>query len=99
MANPPDDDVRRIAHLARLALTDEEVERFREDLRGILDLVTHLDAVDLDGVEPTFGAGGPCPLREDRPVDPEVNGAQLVEAAPRTLDGAVAVPRVLETER
>jgi aspartyl-tRNA(Asn)/glutamyl-tRNA(Gln) amidotransferase subunit C len=46
------DDVRWIAHLARLQLADEEVQTLARDLGAILEYVNHLGQVNTDGVEP-----------------------------------------------
>ncbi len=47
------DDVLHVANLARLALTEEEVERFGEQLNVILEAVSKVAELDLEGVEPT----------------------------------------------
>ena len=47
------DQVLHVARLARLRLTDAEVDRMSEDLSGILDHVERIGELDLDGVEPT----------------------------------------------
>jgi aspartyl-tRNA(Asn)/glutamyl-tRNA(Gln) amidotransferase subunit C len=46
------DTVRRIAHLARIALAEDEVEHLREELNAILAFVEQLSEIDVDGVEP-----------------------------------------------
>ena len=46
-------DVRHVALLARLALSDEEIEGFRTDLNSILDHIDEIQRLDLEGVEPT----------------------------------------------
>ncbi len=100
MAHEPDDtDLRRIARLARLRLRDDEVPRLRADLTRLLELVQELDAVDVEGVEPTFHASGCCPLRDDQPVRTEASAGELLAAAPRVVDRGIAVPKVLEDER
>jgi aspartyl-tRNA(Asn)/glutamyl-tRNA(Gln) amidotransferase subunit C len=47
------DEVEHVARLARLALTEEELERFQEQLSAILDAVAKVSALDLADVEPT----------------------------------------------
>jgi aspartyl-tRNA(Asn)/glutamyl-tRNA(Gln) amidotransferase subunit C len=47
------DDVLHVARLARLALTEEEIERFGEQLNAILEAVGKVSELDLSGVEPT----------------------------------------------
>lgn len=52
------DQVRHIAKLARLTLTDEEITRFTKDLAGIFTLIEQLGAVDTSSVEPTAQVTG-----------------------------------------
>ena len=87
------EDVRHIARLARLELTDEEVERFRRELSTILAYVEKLEELDAaSAAEP----GEPDqPLREDALVEwPDVT--PLHEAAPDFAGGFFRVPRVIE---
>lgn len=46
-------EVQHIAELARIGLTDEELEKYSQDLSGILDWIDQLKEVDISGVEPT----------------------------------------------
>ena len=87
------EDVRHIARLARLELTDEEVERFRRELSTILGYVEKLDELE---------AGSAAePPRPDQPLrdDALVEWADLTplhEAAPDFEAGFFRVPRVIE---
>jgi aspartyl-tRNA(Asn)/glutamyl-tRNA(Gln) amidotransferase subunit C len=90
------EDVEHVARLARLALSEAEAERMREQLSGILDYIDTLRAIDTAGVEPTAHA---VPLvnvmREDetRPCLP----VDLVLAnAPDPCDAFFRVPRIIE---
>ena len=88
--------VRDIAHLARIALADEQVEPLRADLSNVLELVEQLQAVDTDGVEPMahpFGAS--LRLREDVVTEAESRDS-LQAPAPATEEGYFLVPRVIE---
>ena len=88
-------EVRHVAGLARLAVTDEEAERLRGELDGILDYMAELDAIDLEGVEPTFHAVPiDAPLREDV-VEPSLATDEALAQAPRAVDSAFALPRVI----
>jgi len=58
MAELTRDDVIHLASLAKLALTDDEVERFRGEISRILDYVEQLQAVDISGLEPTSQVTG-----------------------------------------
>lgn len=51
-----DADVRHVAKLARLAIPDEQIHRYAEQLQGILDYVAKIGEVDIEGVEPTAHA-------------------------------------------
>lgn len=52
------EEVAKIAHLARLALTPAELEHFRDQLSAVLDYAAHLNELDLSGIEPSLHAAG-----------------------------------------
>jgi aspartyl-tRNA(Asn)/glutamyl-tRNA(Gln) amidotransferase subunit C len=90
------DEVRRVARLARLALTDTEAETMRAQLEQILGYMAELDAVDVSAVEPTYHAIPlDAPLRPDV-VRPGLPREEALAAAPATEAGGFAVPKVLE---
>ena len=88
--------VRRIAHLARIEVTEAETPHLRGEINAILKFVEALDAVDVDGVEPmTSVIPMRLPMREDVVTDGGI--APLVLAnAPMTEDGFFVVPKVIE---
>ncbi len=92
--------VRKLAELAHLSLTDEECAGFTEDLERILEYAESLQALDTEGVEPTShallskGLEGEASLREDEPR-PGLDREPLLEGAPDAGDGLFKVPRVL----
>ena len=78
--------------LARLALSDEEVERMAGELSGILDHVERMNELDLDGVEPTSHVVElENVLRADEPR-PSWPREKVLESAPEPADGAFRVP-------
>jgi aspartyl-tRNA(Asn)/glutamyl-tRNA(Gln) amidotransferase subunit C len=90
------DEVRRLARLARLELSEEQLERFAGDVGRILDHVRHLEAVDVEGVEPTsHGVVLPTKWRADVPTEEDVH-EDLLKGAPARVGDAVSVPRVIE---
>lgn len=90
------DQVRHVAHLARLELSEEALHTYREQLDAILGYMEELDALDVSGVEPTHHAVPmDAPLREDR-VEPSLSREEALEGAPLAEDGGFAVPRVME---
>jgi aspartyl-tRNA(Asn)/glutamyl-tRNA(Gln) amidotransferase subunit C len=89
-------DVEHVAQLARLALTDAELERFTEQLGVILEHAAQVAALDTSGVDPT---AHPLPLvnvlRTDD-VRPSLDPAEVLAMAPAAEDGRFRVPRILE---
>jgi len=88
--------VRHIAHLARLRLSDAEVVQFGGQLGAILEYMKQLNEVDTAGVEPT---AHPLPVhsvfREDEPADP-LGVARVLANAPEAAGAYFKVPKVLE---
>jgi aspartyl-tRNA(Asn)/glutamyl-tRNA(Gln) amidotransferase subunit C len=88
--------VRRIAHLARIAVTDAEVPHLMGEINAILAFVEALGAVDVTGVEPmTSVIPMKLPLRPDVVTDGEIEGLVLANA-PLTEDNFFLVPKVIE---
>jgi aspartyl-tRNA(Asn)/glutamyl-tRNA(Gln) amidotransferase subunit C len=90
------DQVRHIAFLSRLALSDEEVETFSRQMSTIVDYFDRLQAVDLDDVPPYRQR--PMERQELRAdeVTPPMSRADFLANAPRHQEGYVQVPVVLE---
>ncbi|GMU78484.1 MAG: aspartyl/glutamyl-tRNA(Asn/Gln) amidotransferase subunit C [Acidimicrobiia bacterium] len=89
-------DVEHVARLARLALTDAEVEQLTVDLAAVLGHAADVAALDLDGVPPT---AHPLPLRNvlrDDVVRPALDRDEVLAAAPAAEDGRFRVPRILD---
>jgi aspartyl-tRNA(Asn)/glutamyl-tRNA(Gln) amidotransferase subunit C len=92
----PDLNVRHVAHLARLALTEEEISTFEGQLGRILEHIEHLKKLDISGVEPTAHTHPVFNVtREDKPGTSLPREAVL-ELAPRTANSLVLVPKVIE---
>ena len=81
-----------VALLARLALSDEEVERMATELSGILEHVDRMGKLDIDGVEPTSHVVElENVLRADEPR-PSWPKQEILEPAPDPAEGAFRVP-------
>ena len=81
-----------MARLARLELTDDELERMAGELSGILEHVERMNELDLDGVEPTSHVVQlENVLRSDEPR-PSWPREKILEPAPDPADGAFRVP-------
>src|SRR3954452_21423615 len=86
------EQVLHVAKLARLELTDEEIERMAGELSGILEHVDRISELDLDGVEPTSHVVAmENVLRPDEPR-PSWSRDEMVERAPDPASGAFRVP-------
>ena len=86
------EQVLHVARLARLALTDDEVERMSSELSTILEHVERISELDLEGVEPTSHVVElENVLRPDEPR-PSWERKRMVEAAPDHSEGAFSVP-------
>lgn len=88
--------VRKIASLARLAVTDDEAGKMVPELNNILDWVEQLGEVDVSGVEPmTAVIPNHLRLRDDVVTDGNVRD-QVLANAPQAEHGFFAVPKVIE---
>jgi aspartyl-tRNA(Asn)/glutamyl-tRNA(Gln) amidotransferase subunit C len=86
------EQVLHVAKLARLRLSDEEVERMASELSGILEHVEHISELELDGVEPTSHVIAlENVLRPDEPR-PSWDRDEVLERAPDSAGGAFRVP-------
>ena len=96
MPDAPSFDVRRVAELARIELSDEEAVTYQGQLDAVLEHLDHLAQVDVEGVEPT---AYPTPvsnvLRKDETRDGLTREAALGNA-PREAKGQFQVPKVIE---
>jgi aspartyl-tRNA(Asn)/glutamyl-tRNA(Gln) amidotransferase subunit C len=90
------DTVRRIAHLARIAVADDEVENLRGELNAILAFVGQLAEVNVDGVEPmTSVTPMAMKMRADKITDGDI-ADDIVKNAPATENHFFLVPKVVE---
>jgi aspartyl-tRNA(Asn)/glutamyl-tRNA(Gln) amidotransferase subunit C len=90
------DTVRRIAHLARIAVAEEEVEHLRGELNAILAFVEQLSEVDVKGVEPMTSV---TPMEMKKRADVVTDGGipdDIVRNAPASEDHFFVVPKVVE---
>ena len=90
------EQVRHIAKLARIAMSEEELERLVPELNAIIGWVEQLGEVNTDGVEPlTAVIEQRLRLREDKVTDGDCRDAVLANA-PEAEHGFFAVPKVIE---
>lgn len=88
--------VRRIAHLARIGVSEAETPHLQHEINAILRFVEALEAVDVEGVEPMTSV---IPMqmkqREDKVTDGNI-ADDIVKNAPATEDHFFVVPKVVE---
>ena len=88
--------VRRIAHLARIAVAEDEVAHLQGELNAMLAFVEQLSEVDVSGVEPMTSV---TPMAMKKRVDAVTDGGiaeDIVRNAPQTADDYFLVPKVIE---
>lgn len=96
MADLTRDDVLKLARLARLAITDEEVENYRTQLSEILKYVEKLQKVDVSGLQPTSQVTGlKNVMREDEIADYGVTPDDLLRIAPHKEGRHLKVKRMI----
>ncbi len=96
MAKLTRDDVLKLAQLARLDLTDDEVEEFTSELTEILQYVEQLSAVDVTGLKPTHQITGLNNVtRDDEIRDYGYDPKELLNNVPEVKDGMLKVKRMI----
>jgi len=89
--------VPKVAHLARLALTDEEADRYGSQLEHILEHIEKLNELDLDGIEPTAHA---MPLhdvyRDDVAHESCLEQEEVLANAPAQAHDQIKMPKVVD---
>ena len=93
------DDVAHLARLARLALTDEELDSFSGQLDAILEHVSRIQSVDVTGVEATDNPLKDVNVTRPDTVIPGLTQSAALAGAPRAEQGRFAVPQILGEEQ
>ena len=92
------EQVEHIATLARLRLTEEEKEKYSEQLSAILDYMEKLSTVDTADIEPTSQVTGLTNImREDDVIESGIS-QELVDCAPAHGSGYVKIPKIFENK-
>lgn len=90
------DDIKKLARLSALQVSEEEASNLQSELEGILQYVEQLDSIDTTGVEPTYQVTGLKNVtREDVVINYGVTQEELLKNAPQKQDAQVKVRRVL----
>ncbi|HEV2412681.1 MAG TPA: Asp-tRNA(Asn)/Glu-tRNA(Gln) amidotransferase subunit GatC [Candidatus Saccharimonadales bacterium] len=96
MADITEDEVRKLARLARITLTDDQVSAFMNEISAILGYVERLESLDLEDTEPTYQVTGMTNvMRDDVEVDYGTDQSALMKNVPTKEEGSIKVKRVL----
>ena len=90
------DTARKVAHLARIRVAEQDLPKLADQLSGILTFMEQLNEVDVDGVEPMTSV---MPMRLKRREDVVTDGGypeKVLSNAPDAREGFFAVPKVVE---
>ena len=92
-------DIRKIAKLAHLEITDQEVEIYTPQMAGIVQYIEQLNELDTDGIEPMSGGftteGRETETIRDDTVIPSLGTEAALDQAPASAEGHFRVPKVL----
>jgi aspartyl-tRNA(Asn)/glutamyl-tRNA(Gln) amidotransferase subunit C len=96
MADLTRDDVLKLARLARLTITDEEIEKYRKELSEILGYVEQLSQVDVTGLQPTTQVTGLTNVtRDDQVWDYGASPDDLLHGVPHKEGRHIKVKRMI----
>ena len=90
------DTARKVAHLARIAVAEEDLPKLAGQLSGILTFMEQLNEVNVEGIEPMTSV---TPMRLKRRTDEVTDGGyqdKILANAPDAREGFFAVPKVVE---
>jgi len=97
MTNLSNDEVKHIAKLSRLELTQEEIDKYTDQLSSVLEYVEKLNEVNTGDTEPTANIAGLNDVfRDDEVVVSGISHEEIGKNAPEFKDGLLVVPGVFE---
>ena len=90
------EDIEHLAELSNFGVSEAEIKSLANDLTGIVQYISELDALDVEGVEPTYQVFEMENVwREDEIREQEAGREALLALAPGQLDNQIKVPKVL----
>lgn len=90
------EEVTHVAHLARLALTDEEVQKFTQQLDAIITYAEQLNELDTENVEPTSHVLNMKNVMREDISEKGLPVEEVLKNAPEHEDGQIKVPSIIE---
>lgn len=89
-------DVRKVAMLARLKMTDQEIPTMAEELNSILGYVKQLEEIDVEGVETMSHVHGSSNILRDDKTIPSLTNQEMLKNAPDSSGRFIRVPIIIE---
>lgn len=90
------EEIIKLAKLSSLELTEDEISKYQTEVSSILEMITKLNEIDTDDVEPTYQvSGNQNVMREDEISESTVPAERLLNLAPRKNKDQIEVPKVL----
>ncbi len=90
------EEIIHIAKLASLNLTDSEIEKYTEDMKGILDFANTVNAVNTDNLNETIGIGNRCNVFRKDEIKEFKDNDLLLENAPSKDQNMFKIPKVVD---
>ncbi len=89
------DDIRHLASLSSITLSDSEVEDILPDVEKIIDYINQLQEIDTENVEPTYMVNDPKNVWREDEIEQSVSSEKLVGLAQSSSNNSIEVPKVL----
>ncbi len=90
------EDIKHIANLSRLIVTDEQIEKYSKDLSNIVDMASSINEVSTDNVKPTTHVIENVNVFRKDEVKPSYDREVILKNAPSKDAGCISVPKVVE---
>ena len=98
MSRISEEQVKHVANLARLAITEEETEKFTKQLDAIITFAEQLNELDTENVEPTYHVLDMKNLLLEDVNKKQLNREDVLKNAPEHQDGQIKVPNIMGKE-
>ncbi len=95
MTNISTNDIKHLATLSAISLSDDEIEQIRPDIEKIVEYINQLQEIDTSGVEPTYQVTGLTNVWREDDIEPSISSQKLVGLAAAHNNNSIEVPKVL----
>lgn len=92
------EEVLKVAKLAKLEFTNEEIEKYQQELNEILNYMSMLDELDTENIKPLSQVNNDINNLRDDEVKPSLSVEDALRNAPEAIDDTVVVPKVVGGE-